>query len=185
MNSEITQGPQEVEDKIGKVMSIVNLETNALHLIEFAKNTQIRCENTAKQGLSLALQAKKLTNQIEESRKEIVKPHIDYQKAMMKFAKDISSKLEEMQDQLQDKVYSWMKDQKDNPFTMVDKLEVEDGSLYTQSKVDYEILDPNQLPKEFLTVDVKAVENAIKNGMRNIPGVRVYQTEKSVMRIKN
>ncbi|UFH54687.1 hypothetical protein [Spirosoma sp. KNUC1025] len=44
-----------------------------------------------------------------------------------------------------------------------------------QLKWQYEITDPNQLPNGYWVVDEAAIKAAIAEGVREIPGVRIYQ----------
>ncbi len=146
---------------------------------------EVTCEDTAKQALSYGLQARKLKSKIEDSRKEIVRPHIDFQKAIMKFSKDFSEKLDAIETNLQLKIADWIKTQKENPFTCIDELEVEDGKITCKTQWDFELQDEREVPSEYLMVDVAAIEKAIKNGVRNIPGTRIFSYESTQMRVKN
>ena len=147
----------------------------------------VRTEDEAKQALSMALQSRKLEKALEQSRTEIVKPHFDYQKAINKLVRDFQEKLQKIEEHLKGKIDHWIIEQKENPFTCLDEIKVEDGSLYTQKSWDFEILDHAKVPEEYLeiTVDVAKIEKDIKNGVRDIAGVRVFQKEKTVLRIKN
>jgi hypothetical protein len=42
---------------------------------------------------------------------------------------------------------------------------------------DFKIIDPAQIPAEFMMVNEKAIRAAVKAGVRNIPGVKIYQRE--------
>lgn len=150
-----------------------------------AETYEVTCEDTARQALSYSLQARKLKNRVEESRKEIVRPHIDFQKAVMKFAKDFSEKLENVEFTLHNKISSWMIKQKENPFGYVEELEVEDGKISFKKEWDFQVEDDTQVPREYLQVDAGSIEKAIKNGVRKIPGVKIFSYETTQMRVKN
>lgn len=49
---------------------------------------------------------------------------------------------------------------------------------------DFEIVDESKIPREFLMVNEKAIRAAIKAGVRNIPGVRIFQREELAVRAK-
>ena len=146
---------------------------------------EVTCEDSAKQALSYSLQARKLKSRIEESRKEIVRPHIDFQKAVMKFAKDFNEKLDTIETSLHVKIHDWMKAQKDNPFATVDELKVEDGTITCKTNWDFEVQDETLIPREYLQVDAGAIEKAIKFGTRKIPGVKIFSYETTSLRVKN
>jgi hypothetical protein len=159
--------------------------------IDFIENAAhalgVCTEEDAKQALSMALQSRKLEKALEDSRLEIVRPHMDYQRAINKLVKDFKDKLEKIETNLKVKIDAWIGEQKENPFTALDELKVEDGSLYTQKSWDFEILNYKTIPQEYLetNVDVAKIERDVKNGVRDIAGVRIFQKEKTVMRVKN
>jgi len=174
----------EINDKEIKAQLVEGFHTEFLSQID-NETYEVTCEDTARQALSYSLQARKLHNQIEASRKEIVRPHLDFQKAVKKFADDLIVKLDTIETRLQGKISDWMQTTKDNPFSRVDEIEVEDGKITTKTVWEFEVLDEREIPREYMTVDVAAVEKAIKNGVREVPGVRVYSREKTTMRVKN
>ena len=149
-------------------------------------NKSITDEKSAQQALSMALQSRKLKNQLEDSREEILRPILDYQKDINKIVKDLKSKLEAIEQRLHHKVSDWMKkENQENIFYKREDLEVEDGKIYSKKSWSFEITDENKIPREYLEVDEVAIKDDIKNGMRTIPGVRVFETEEFVIRVKN
>ena len=106
----------------------------------------VKTEEDARGALSMALQARKLETAIDKSRAEIVKPHFDYQKAINKLVKDFKDKLTQIEESLKKKIDGWMDEQRDNPFTAVDRLEVEDGSLTTKKGYDFVVEDERLVP---------------------------------------
>lgn len=152
-----------------------------------ANSLYVSDEGSAKTALSMSLQLRKLRQQIDDSRKEIVKPHFDYQKAINKIVKDVEAKMEVIEENLKNKIEQWNLIRKEQPFENVIALElkVDDGQLYTQKKWDFTVDDSKAIPVEYLTLDEKKIKEAIANGVRNIPGVQIFQKEEIVMRIKN
>lgn len=53
---------------------------------------------------------------------------------------------------------------------------------FVRSRWDYEVLDPLLVPLGCLTIDDKAVRSLIADGVREIPGLRIYQTEDFTIR---
>ena len=145
----------------------------------------VRTEDDARGALSMALQARKLETALDKSRAEIVKPHFDYQKAINKLVKDFKDKLVQIEESLHKKIDVWMDDQKENPFTAVDKLEVEDGSLTTKKSYDFVVEDDRLVPLEYKVVDAGAIEKAIKYGTRKIPGIKIIEKTETALRVKN
>lgn len=172
--------PKEVQAQLTSKMNLGQM--NAI-----AQSLYVDDEDSAKTALSMGLQARKLRQQLDESRKEIVKPHFDYQKAINKIVKDMEAKLEDIEQNLKDKITQWNENRKELPFGNLTNLEiqVEDGQLYTQKKWIFDIDDSTLIPVEYLSLDEKKIKEAIANGIRNIPGVQIFEKEELVMRVKN
>ena len=51
------------------------------------------------------------------------------------------------------------------------------GAVSAKMVWEFEIVDENKIPNEFKIVNEKAIRAAVKAGVRNIPGVKIYQTE--------
>jgi hypothetical protein len=141
-------------------------------------------EDTAKQALSMALQSRMLEKKIEKSRAEIVRPHLDFQRAINKLVKDFKDNLETLEKRLQGKIDKWMEEQREYHFTTTNSIRVDEGVIYTKKEWDFCVQDEQIVPREYLCVDPDAIEKAIKNGTRKIPGVKIFEVEKTHMRIK-
>lgn len=64
-------------------------------------------------------------------------------------------------------------------------MKVEDGTITCKTNWDFEVQDEREVPREYLQVDAGAIEKAIKNGVRKIPGVRIFSFETTSLRVKN
>lgn len=142
-------------------------------------------DREARNCLSMALQVRKLEKGLEASRIELTKPHVDYQRSINKIVKDFKEKLKSIEDNLHKKVAAWIESEKDNPFNHVETIEVEDGSIYKKDSYDFSVKSLPEIPLEFMCVNEKAVETAISNGIRNIPGLEITRKEETVLRVKN
>lgn len=47
---------------------------------------------------------------------------------------------------------------------------------------DFEITDESQVPREYLMVDESKIRRVVRAGIRNIPGVRVYERQTLAVR---
>lgn len=172
----------------GKLETIENklIGEIAIHLMEeSAEKFVILTEADARNALSMALQSRKFESQMEKTRTELTRPHLDYQRAINKLAKDFKEKLESIEKSLHKKIDIWIEINKENPFLSVDEIKVEDGMLYTQKKWDFEIIDKDLIPMSYKCIDEIKIKEAVEKGLRDIPGIRIYQNEKTVLRTKN
>jgi hypothetical protein len=58
----------------------------------------------------------------------------------------------------------------------------ETGSGHLRMDWDFEVIDANQVPRKYLMVNEKAIRADVKAGLREIPGVKIF--EKPVMNIR-
>lgn len=156
-----------------------------LNRLEEKKDCSVTNSDEAKNLLSCSLQARKMKNQIEETRKKIVRPHIDFQKAVMTFVKEFVERLDSIENNLQSKVQNWLLEQRENPFSSIDAIEVEDGKMFYRECWDYTIEDENLLPRACLEPSKEKIKQMVSMGVRNIPGVKIFRTESTQMRVKN
>lgn len=56
------------------------------------------------------------------------------------------------------------------------------GSVSTQKRWTFRVKDKLEVPPVYLLVDEKRVNQAIRDGMRDIPGLEIYQEEIAVVR---
>ena len=56
-----------------------------------------------------------------------------------------------------------------------EKVNLSTSSASVSMVWDFEVLDKSQLPLEYLKVDETAIRNAIRNGERDIAGLRIFQ----------
>ena len=55
------------------------------------------------------------------------------------------------------------------------KVRTESGTSFLKMVWDFEVTTPAEVPREYLAVNEKAIREAIKNGVRNIPGVKIFE----------
>ncbi|MCL6611204.1 MAG: siphovirus Gp157 family protein [Peptococcaceae bacterium] len=58
------------------------------------------------------------------------------------------------------------------------------GAAQVRMVWDFEIVDETQIPREFLMPNVPAIRAAVKAGVRNIPGVKIFQREELAVRAR-
>jgi predicted urease superfamily metal-dependent hydrolase len=181
MNQEIEAVEMTAEERDGiEKMMLAGLDKDVLNAMREKLGLDVKDEESARQALSCSLQARKFKNRVE-----IVRPHLDFQKAVMKICKDLFLNLEEIEKDFATKVTKWMHEQRDNPFTRIDEIEVEDGCLSTKTAYVYLVKDESAVPREFLAVDEAKVKAAIAQGVRNIPGLEIQTTQVAQLRVKN
>lgn len=154
-------------------------------LIEKSKSFEVCDEPTAKQALSMSLQARKIKNALDKIRHGIIKPHIDFQRSINKISKETESVLLDIEEKLSEKISEWISTRNSNSPIDLSKIDVEDGFLYTQANWTFDIEDLSKVPSEYLTVDVTKIKADIKSGIRTIKGLKIYEQKQIALRVKN
>ncbi len=154
-------------------------------LFDQSNSLEVIDEESSKQALSMALQSRKLEQTVNSSRKKILQPYTDYIKDFNTIVKDIQEKLKNMELDLRYKIEKYLVNQNENPFSTVNEIKVEDGSLKFHEEWDFEIIDERLIPDDCKEISEIRIQNLIENGIRHISGVRIFKTTKTTMRIKN
>lgn len=174
---------------VGQATLLLSHKLDLTPLINQATYHVIVDEKSASQALSMSLQARKIRKQLDETRLEIVRPHVDFQKSINKIVKEYEAKLEEIEENLKSKLDAYLKESTstNNASFMVlaKEMTVEDGKLKKVKKWTWELENENFVPREYLYIDEKKIAEAVKHGVRNIPGIKIFEKEEITMRVKN
>jgi predicted phage tail protein len=155
-------------------------------LLDKAKSYEIANVEQATQALSMALQARKLATALLNSKKEILRPQMDLQQAVNKLVADYRDKLEEIENNLKDKIEKWIDNSTEEAFSSgLDSIQVTDGSLKRVNTWCFEIEDTAAIPFEYICADQEAIDKAVKSGLRSIPGVKIFLKQEIKLRVKN
>ena len=155
-------------------------------LVKMAEGYEIYTVEGATEALSMALQARKLATAMIESKKEITRPQLDFQKAINKLAGDYIEKLTAIEKRLTVKLEQWIEESTDSAYSSgLDAIQVTDGSLKRVNTWCFEVENSPDIPIEYRCVDREGIEKAIKSGIRHIPGVKIFQKQEIKLRVKN
>lgn len=174
----------EENEQSSEIMVIIN-SSKIEEMEQIISGIDVKNRDSAELALQMTMQARKIKNSLEESRKNITKPYFDYQKSINKMASDVKDRLESIEKHLKSKIDEWILTEEDNPFGRIETLEVEDGKLFTTKSWDFTIEDPCQIPSEYLKIDESKIQRDVKLGIRNIPGVKIFEVKKTELRVKN
>lgn len=155
-------------------------------LVNQAEGYEIANVEQATQALSMALQARKFVTALIDSKKEITKPQVDFQRAVNKLVADFTDKLQAIENNLKDKIEVWIDDSTEAGFTSgLDSIQVPDGSLKRVTTWEFDVEDSKEIPFEYMTPDIDGINKAIKGGVRQIPGVKIFTKTEVKLRVKN
>lgn len=186
LNGQLVAGLSEPKQLITleDIQSYICSQSNVDDLEQIEQTIEISCEDTARTALSMALQVRKIEKSLEDTKKEITRPHLDFQKAVNKIVNGIKGKLTSIENSLTAKLEIWVEKCKDD-FFECNHLKVDDGAMSSVEEWNYEIDNDQLIPGKYLKPDAEAIELAIKQGIRNIPGISIYKSKKLNLRVKN
>lgn len=179
----VTENPPMTADQaIQKLSEGIKIDS----LIKQAESYQIANVEQATQALSMALQARKMTTALIDSKKEITKPQVDFQRAVNKLVADFTEKLTEIENNLKNKIEIWIDTSTEEGFTSgLDSIQVPDGSLKRVTTWEFEVERTEDIPFEYLCADMEEIQKAVKGGLRHIPGVKIFCKQEVKLRVKN
>lgn len=203
MSVEIIENVQ--TNTIGTIQK--QIEQHALKvekLISYAMDYQVVSNWSAEEAISIAGEAKSLYKRIEDTRKEITEPYRKFINKVNDTAKVFTEKLKSVEEIIKSKVDAWkrVQEQKNKeeeeaakalaesagldvlPFVEKTPKHVRgDGAMsYEMTQWKFDIEDVNLIPREYLMVDEVKVKTLIKAGIREIPGLKIYSEQKTVIK---
>lgn len=174
--------PMSAHSALDEIKSKIDIQP----LVKQSEGYEIANVEQATQALSMALQARKLVTALIDSKKEITKPQLDFQRAVNKLVADYTEKLQSIENGLKDKIEVWIDESTEQGFTSgLDSIQVPDGSLKRVTTWEFDVEDSSEIPFEYMTPDIEGITKAIKGGVRHIPGVKIYTKQEVKLRVKN
>lgn len=173
-------------------------------MVHAARDYSVCSKWSAEEAVTMASQAKSLHKRIEESRKEAIEPHRKFIASLNDTAKVFTEKLEQVDGILKGKIGAWKLEQQraqeaaereakelakaTNSVVLppvhepVDKLRGDGALSYEKIVWEYSVEDLSIVPRDFLRLDEDKVKAMVNAGVRDIPGLKVYQTKKTIIR---
>lgn len=176
---------------------VKTIQAQGAQVLETAQNLEVSLatQKRAIDLLSLIAEAKK---QLEAKRRAAVDPLNQKVKEINAFFRNLEQPFNEADKIVRQKIVQFRAEeeqrrreeekklQETNMFAIVPKLattqRAEMGQATAHKVWEFEIEDEAQIPREYLSVDTKKIREAIKQGVRHIPGVRIFQTERLTIR---
>jgi len=168
----------EIELK-GPLLKLLDIYKESEKLLEMASELKVLDEKSAQMALSLALRARKCLKMVKEVKDEALAPQKQYAEEVAKNTKPVIGELEDIENEMDIRLEHWAL------FNGCNSLEAEEGSFNFRDTWEFEVVNFERVPLKYSMVDVEAVKQAVKDGVREIPGLRIYQDKKGVMRLNN
>lgn len=176
-----------LQNSIESTQLMILSEMKISLFLEKVDEFEIIDRDSAKECLSMSLQARKMKQALNKKRQEVVKPHFEFQKSINKFAKTFEEKLIQIEKDLTERLTFYLKNNKDSSYLSIlnQSMQVEDGKISSKKEWHFEIENESLIPRDFLSIDEKKIKKAIDDGVRKIEGIKIFETDKFNLRVNN
>jgi hypothetical protein len=176
----------------------------AFSMKERAEFLTIDSQEALNEATSLWKDAKEMGKHVEAMRKKQIEPLRKIIAAVNDKAKDITEPLEEVETIIKQKSGAYQALLESERLQKIEKqkevakilgdadpvfvpqvektLRGEGVIAYTKTERKFRITEALEVPRQFLKVDEAAIELAIRQGCHQIPGIEIYEEQKTILR---
>lgn len=173
-------------------------------MVDYARNLQISCAESFKVATSVWKKAKDIGKAIEARRKEAIDPSRKYIAKINDQAKELTDPLDEIEQIIKEKSALYHKSLEDQRLIEIEQVKEAaaiigsnepiytppvakalrgDGAIaYTKTELKFKIVDEKLVPRDYLKVDEEKIAAMIKLGVAEIPGIEIYEEQKTILR---
>ena len=189
---------KKTNNSIVPVEIVQKAESDAALITQQAQTIQIATTEQEEQAYTALTQIKQAIKTIEDKRKEITAPLNASLKAVNAMFRRLSTSFIEADRIVRNKVMDFRQAQEEKAQKKLErrqkiqaaheakghevheitapKIEVAKTTVTTK-RWTFEIVDVNKVPREYLVIDSVAVNKAIRDGIREIGGLNIFQVE--------
>jgi hypothetical protein len=180
-----------------EVEEIGKFSTGVQFLLKKMSELEIATDEECKAALRIAGEAKTLYKQIEDVRKRAIEPSRKVIAVVNDAAKYLTQQLDNLAESINIKLAMWHKTLEDQAKVAKESAKQLSDSLglnidiyvpeapktlsneyaVASKKIvwEFEVSDEASIPREYLSVDEKKIKEAVKAGIREIPGVKIWE----------
>jgi len=183
-------------DELGrevKALEVVDDETceKASELLVMIKKWGSKLDEERKKRVAIPNQfvkkvnarAKEFLNPLSKYERDLKAKIRDYKIRIELERREMEKKAEEERKQLQEQLDKEAKEKGIEPVKLPEiampkeklKVNTDNGTVYERKHWTFKIVDFEKIPREYLMIDNKKVNAAIRAGVRNIDGLEIYQ----------
>lgn len=154
---------------------VSKLETELLPIARAAETFAIVDTESLQDGIDFLGKVKEAHDRVERTRKFFTAPLLALKKTYdEKFAPTLDE-LEKAEKTLKGKMTDYRLTLPENAAVKTERTADAKATFVKVRK--FRIVDPAQVPKEYLCVDLKKIQKVVDAGMNTIPGIEVYEEE--------
>ncbi len=157
-------------------LEVAKIQTDVLPVVSAAEKYEIIDQETLEGGINFLGKVKEAHDRVERTRKFFTKPLLDLKKTYDEKFTPTIDQLEAAEKMLKKKMVDYRLTLPEN--APVAKTTKTADAKATFVKVwKFRVSEPERVPPEYLMVDEKKIDRVVKAGMRNIPGVEIWEDE--------
>ncbi len=164
------------EEKDHLALEVQRIETDTLPIVRAAESYEIVNQESMEGGINFLGKIKAAADRVEQTRKFFTKPLLDLKKTY-------DSKFTPVTDELEKAEKALKKKMTDYRLTLPENAPAEKTTKTADAKATFvkvwkhRVIDETKVPPEYLMVNEKKIGKVVDAGIRNIPGVEIYETE--------
>ena len=186
--------------------SPINVKGVIAEMLSLAEGIKVNTEQSYRKITSMYKHAREWKKAIDVKRKEMVEPYRKQTALINDKAKEITDPLDRVIDLANTKVAGYQKmleiakqeeedslraaaalfDAEDEVYVApLEKTIRGDGAIaVTKTEMKFKVMDLGKVPLKYLQINEEAVEQAIKLGVFEIPGIDIFETKTTKLRIR-
>ena len=170
---------------VEEAVELIKKSIDITFLVEQSATLAIQTLEDARSAVEMANQSRKIKNRLEETKSGILRPHIDFQRAINKVVHEVEAELNKIYDNLKKKTQVYVTSQDSAVKDLFRHIETDEGSMTLKKSWDYNVLDESIIPSKYMMPNCKEIERAIHQGIREIQGIEIFEKEEISFRVKN
>lgn len=181
---------------------LTDFESHIESAVDLAQQIALVDKTSALEAVNYIAEIRKLKKQIESRKLEITATARTFVSEVNAVAKSLITRLENAVEDIEHKLFLWKEDEAKRStvqsffceelgedLTMdtsqdTSILRSSGCTAYERDVWRYEIVDYREVPIDYLEVNDTSVKLAIKNGIRSIPGLKIFRETKTTFRSK-
>jgi hypothetical protein len=180
---------EQLDTNVSNVLNVIKERTE--HMLNVVSDLDICSEQTFDLGTKVWYEAKELRKRIEHQRKEATEPFRKLIAKINEKAKEISEPLDNVENVIKEKVQTYQNALKEAAEiigtydTNVQNVQNDLAITYKKVQKRFKVIDKTLIPIQYLCADEVKIEESIKAGIINIPGIEIYEEEKTIIRSRS
>lgn len=188
---------------VKKDKSVLDEKKRVEKVLKEIETIEVTDDQSSQLGAEMLSKLKKAKDAFEKKRKEVTKPILDEKRDIDNYFKTFIVPIENAEKSMRRKVGTYLsakaeEERKANEAlaAQAEKLgtemievpvvpqavQTEHGSVSTRKVWKHEIVDTNVIPGKYFVLDESLIRADIKAGVREIPGVRIFEADEVVVR---